>query len=218
MYRKNYRKLCREKNHDLVGLKVKISDCLFGQYKKYDIRGCIGVIVRNKTGGKYGIKIDGKKNSASNYGIFWLEPDYFNVVKEESEEHNMAKLTGYNKVAVIKQGYGVYHFAIYNDGFDYQPGDKVLVSSDKQIQTIDEVITPEESTQKFNKNITAEVICKIDTSFYDIRVEDRKRAADVKQKMDAMIKKMDETNKYEMYAERNPELKELLEAYKELVG
>ena len=40
----------------------------------------------------------------------------------------------------------------------------------------------------------------------------------MKKKMDAMIKKMDETNKYEMYAERNPELKELLGAYKELVG
>lgn len=36
--------------------------------------------------------------------------------------------------------------------------------------------------------------------------------------MDAMIKQMDETNKYEMYAEQNPELKELLESYKELVG
>lgn len=130
----------------------------------------------------------------------------------------MAKLTGYNKVAVIKQGGGgVYHFAIYNDGFDYQPGDKVLVSGNK-LQVIDEVITPEEVVQRFDKNITAEVICKVDTSSYDIRVENRKRVADVKQKLDAMIKKMDETNKYEMYAERNPELKELLEAYKELVG
>lgn len=95
---------------------------------------------------------------------------------------------------------------------------KVLVSGNKQLQVIDEVITPEEAIQRFDKNITAEVICKVDTSSYDIRVEDRKRAADVKKKMDAMIKKMDETNKYEMYAERNPELKELLEAYKELVG
>lgn len=130
----------------------------------------------------------------------------------------MAKLTGYNKVAVIKQGYGVYHFAIYNDGFDYQPGDKVLVSGNKQLQVIDEVITPEEAIQRFDKNITAEVICKVDISSYDNRVEDRKQAADVKKKMDTMIKKMDETNKYEMYAERNPELKELLETYKELVG
>lgn len=130
----------------------------------------------------------------------------------------MAKLTGYSKVAVIKMGCANYHFAIYNDGFDYQPGDKVLVSWNKQLQVIDEVITPEESTQRLNKNIIGEVICKVDTSSYDIRVEDRKRAADVKQKMDAMIKKMDEAIKYEMYAERNSELKALLDNYKELVG
>lgn len=130
----------------------------------------------------------------------------------------MAKLTGFEKVAVIKQGYGVYHFAIYNDGFDYQPGDTVIVSGNNQIQKIYEIITPEESIQRFDKNITAEVICKVDTSSYDNRVEDRKRAVDVKKKMDTMIKKMDETMKYEMYAERNPEFKELLEAYKELVG
>lgn len=130
----------------------------------------------------------------------------------------MAKLTGFEKVAVIKQGYGVYHFAIYNDGFDYQPGDTVIVSGNNQIQKIYEIITQEESIQRFDKNITAEVICKVDTSSYDNRVEDRKRAVDVKKKMDTMIKKMDETSKYEMYAERNPEFKELLEAYKELVG
>lgn len=74
-------------------------------------------------------------------------------------------------------------------------------------------------TKRFGNSIRiSQRKCKVDTSSYDISVEDRKRAADVKKKMDAMIKKMDETNKYEMYAERNPELKELLEAYKELVG
>lgn len=218
MYGKEYRKLCREMNYNLVGLKVKINNSIFNVYEKYNICGCNGIIVKNKSSGKYGIEIHGKKNNASRYGVFWLAPLHFDVIKEEREDNTMAKLTGYNKVAVIKQGYGVYHFAIYNDGFDYQPGDQVIVSGNKQLQVIDEVITPEESIQRFDKNITAEVICKVDTSSYDNRVEDRKRAADVKQKMDALIKKMDETNKYEIYAERNPELKELLETYKELVG
>ena len=35
--------------------------------------------------------------------------------------------------------------------------------------------------------------------------------------MDQVIKQMEENNKYEMYAERNPELKEMLNTYKELV-
>lgn len=33
-----------------------------------------------------------------------------------------------------------------------------------------------------------------------------------------MIKQMDETKKYDMYAAENPELKEMLDRYKELRG
>lgn len=43
------------------------------------------------------------------------------------------KLAGFNKVAAIKQGYGTYHFAIYDDGFDYKPCDTVIVSGNNQI-------------------------------------------------------------------------------------
>ena len=128
------------------------------------------------------------------------------------------KLSGFNKVAVIKKGYGTYHFAIYDDGFDYKPGDTVIVSGNNQIQKIDEIITSEEATVRYKKNITAEVICKVDTSSYDIRVAKRKQAADIKKKMDAMIKEVDETNKYEMYADQNPELKDLLESYRKLIS
>ncbi len=138
--------------------------------------------------------------------------------QKKERNFTMAKLTGFNKVAVIKQGCVAYHFAIYNDGFDYQPGDKVLVSGNNRLLVIDDVITLEEAIQIFDKNITAEVICKVDTFSYDVRVKKRKQAADMKKKMDAMIKQMDEENKYDMYAERNPELKALLDNYKELVG
>lgn len=130
----------------------------------------------------------------------------------------MAKLTGYSKVAAINIGCGTYHFAIYDDGFDYQPGDTVYVSGNgDKIGTITEIMTAEEASNRFNKNITAEVICKVFTSAYDKRVEKRKNAEKIRKKMDSVIKQMDEENKYEMYAERNPELKGLLEVYKELV-
>ena len=39
----------------------------------------------------------------------------------------MAKLEGFSKVAVVNYGgYSDYHFAIYEDGVDYQVGDMVL--------------------------------------------------------------------------------------------
>ncbi len=196
----------------------------------------------------------------------------------------MSKLTGYKAVAVIKQGYAFkhYHFAIYDDGFDYQPGDKVILSNSNDIWTIkpgdkvilsnsndiwtiNEIITPEEATARYNKNITAEVVCKVDTNSYDKRVQKRKAIEKLKRDMDKKIKEMDETarynknitaevvckvdtnsydkrvqkrkaieklkrdmdkkikemdesKKYEMYAAENPDLKNMLEAYKALVN
>ncbi len=146
------------------------------------------------------------------------------VVIIESEDNNMAKLEGYYAVAGTKEGcYGKkYFYAIYDDGETYKAGDKIVVSgANKDILTIEEILTPDEC----NTNITAEVICKVDTSVYDKRVEERKEKATrkkeadkIKKQMDKMITEMDQTKRYEMYASDNPELAEKLKAYKELIG
>ena len=147
-----------------------------------------------------------------------------NLIKlNESDDNNMAKLEGYKAVAVTKEGcYGKkYSYAIYSDGETYKVGDKIVVSgANKDILTIEEILTPEEC----NVNITAEVICKVDTSAYDKRVEERKEKAErkkeadkIKKQMDKMITEMDQTKRYEMYASDNPELAEKLKAYKELI-
>lgn len=132
----------------------------------------------------------------------------------------MAKLTGFSKVASVTfpRGYcGTFYFALYEDG--YVPGDKVVVSGTGygQIAEIKEIITSEEAAERWKKNITEEVICKIDTSSYDRRVENRKAAEQLKREMDKMIKQMEETDKYEMFAERNQELADMLDKYRELI-
>ncbi len=146
------------------------------------------------------------------------------VVIIESEDNNMAKLEGYYAVAETKEGcYGKkYFYAIYDDGETYKAGDKIVVSeANKDILTIEEILTPDEC----NTNITAEVICKVDTSAYDKRVEERKEKAErkkeadkIKKQMDKMITEMDQTKRYEIYASDNHELAEKLKAYKELIG
>ena len=152
----------------------------------------------------------------------------FDVYKKDiiiiERNDNMAKLEGYKAVAVTKEGcYGKkYSYAIYSDGETYKVGDKIVVSgANKDILTIEEILTPEEC----NVNITAEVICKVDTLAYDKRVEERKEKAErkkeadkIKKQMDKMITEMDQTKRYEMYANDNPELAEKLKAYKELIG
>lgn len=141
------------------------------------------------------------------------------ISDKEGENIMATKLAGYKQVAAIKQGYSTYYYAIFDDGRKYYPEDKVIVSgaANGMVQTISEIIDPEEAASRMgNKSITAEVIAYVDTSAYEERVAKRKEAVELKKKMDQVIKQMDESNKYEMYAERNPELKEMLEAYKKL--
>lgn len=135
----------------------------------------------------------------------------------------MAKLEGYKAVAVTKEGCYVkeYSYAIYSDGETYKAGDKIVVSgANKDILTIEKILTPDEC----NANITAEVVCKVDTSSYDKRVKERKEKAErkkeadkIKKQMDKMITEMDQIKRYEMYTSDNPELAEKLKAYKELL-
>lgn len=154
-----------------------------------------------------------------------------NLVKiNESEDNNMAKLEGYYAVAVTEEGIGYnkrnYYYAIFDDGNIYKVGDRVIVSgSNNDVLEIKDIITLEEAKEKGRKDITAEVICKVDTSAYDKRVEERKEKAarkkevdKIKKQMDKMITEMDQTKRYEMYESDNPELAEKLKAYKELIG
>lgn len=148
--------------------------------------------------------------------------DNSNNTQCEEGENNMAtKLTGFKQVAAIEQGCSTYYYAIYDDGMVYYPGDKVIVSGAArgELHTISEIIDPEEAVSRMgNKNITAEIITRVDTSAYDERLEKRKAADKLKKDMDKVIKQIEENNKYEMYAERNPELAEMLSEYKKLIG
>lgn len=109
----------------------------------------------------------------------------------------MAKLDGYKAVAATKEGCyeKEYFYAIYSDGETYKAGDKIVVSgANRDILTITDILAPDECSIC----PTAEVICKINTSAYDKRVEERKKKAKrkkeadkIKNQMDKMIAEMD---------------------------
>ena len=135
----------------------------------------------------------------------------------------MTKLTGYTKVAVIKNIDGYYknevcYYALYDEGINV--GNTVFVTGANKgkILTVDKIIDVKDIEQYYTKSITAEVICKViaDTAAYDKRVENRKRAETLKKEMDKEVKKMQEQSNYDTFAERNPILAEMLVEYKNL--
>lgn len=137
-------------------------------------------------------------------------------VERIKKENSMAKkLLGFEKVAVINIGGCNYYYALYDD---IKAGQSVLVTGVKkgEVLKVVEVITKEEAEERFKKSICEEVMTVVDLSDYQKRVEDRKKKEQIKLEMDKIIKEMDEARRYEMYAESNPELQELLNRFKSI--
>lgn len=129
----------------------------------------------------------------------------------------MAKLEGFSKVAVIKFGGNYpYHFAIYDDGTDYQVGDYVVVSANSPNAKIDEIISVEEAAKRSSKNITAEVIGRVDVSAYEKRVEQRNEKEKLKKELDNRKKEIQKKLDDEYYASKDETYAEMLRQYERL--
>ena len=130
----------------------------------------------------------------------------------------MAKLEGFSKVAVVNYGgYRDYHYAVYEDGTDYQIGDTIVTSTNGYtVAKIKEIISLEEATKKFNKNITAEIIGRVDTTAYDKRVEQRKEKEKLKKEMDKRKKELQKKLDDEYYASKDETYAEMLRQYESL--
>ena len=126
----------------------------------------------------------------------------------------MSDLSGYSKVAVVTLSGRDYMYALYDDNI--KVGDDVYLSNGIT-STVREIITVEEARVRFRKNIISEVVCKLDMKAYNDRVEKRKEVARIKKEMDKKIKELQERDKYSIYAEKDPELAELLNTYKGLI-
>lgn len=184
-------------------------------------KGKIGTVVRTNLSyhnNKIGILLDNYEHRENTkYDVTLTQTSIRLIDCNEIEgmgARNM-KLTGYNKVAVIEIGGNDYHYALYD--WDVEAGNRVLVTGNSNILKVKEVITKDEAKERYSNDITAEVMCKVDLSLYETRVENRKKAEEIRKKMDQKIAEMDEMNKYVVYAEKNPELAKMLEEYRELV-
>lgn len=199
---------------NVIGKKVRIKDVIDVPIYYWGRTGTIVAVTFNTLDEDVIYTID-----FGEYDDLNITSNYFDFINEE-ENKNMAALTGYAAVAVIEQGcYNKeYYYAIYADGYNYKVGDKVLVSNNNDIWTIKRLLTVQQAAEERKAAITAEVVTHVDNSAYLKRVEQRKEAAAIKKDMDKIIKQMDENMKYDIYAEENPELKKMLERYRELKG
>ena len=77
---------------------------------------------------------------------------------------------------------------------------------------------PEQISEKSKKGITAEVISRVDLLDYRKRVEYRRAEAKLRNEINKAVSKVDKETKLRLYSENLPEIKTLLDKYKELTG
>ncbi len=133
---------------------------------------------------------------------------------------NDKMLVGNYNVAMVKflQGTNTvkgYAFALFDNNI--RVDDFVLcdTSNGYGVAKVTEII-PQDIYE--GASVTKEIICNVDFTDFEQRQENRKQAKKLKAEMDKKIKTLQELTLYEMMAEKCPELKDMLDTYKKLMG
>lgn len=194
-------------------VKVKNGNPAYMAYKN-QYCGCIGYVERI-SGNRIGVALEGKHNKLSGYGVFWFDQDELNFVsgtnnKEEyimDKNYTMVKAkyldTSISKRDII--------FAAYEP---YEVNDYVVVNSGHHGFVVAQVTVVEDVEGQVQ--YSREIICKIDMSAYNDRKVCAKRKAELKGKMEAKVKELQETAIFEMLAKEDAGLAEMLKEFKEL--
>ena len=187
--------------------------------------GMFGDAVRmaeNKHDGlMFGVKVDGIENKKSRYDVFWFSNAELRPAEKinfESEENEML-LPNYSAANVrflTGSNTGTdYTYALYDDGIE--AGDTVVVQTGHHGLALAQVV-------EINPELVPKVACgreivtKVDfTAFYE-RQAKAKRIAKLRQSMDAKVKELQTIALYDMLAEKDPALREMLKEYRELSG
>lgn len=114
-------------------------------------------------------------------------------------------------VKVKFNGYGYKEYNFKCDIPDIKVGDMVIVDS-SGYQVVKVVSVDENSDYPATKWVVA----KVDMSHHLAKIEKDKKIAEVKKKLNAKKKELQDIAIYEMLAEKDPEFREILAEYKAL--
>lgn len=220
---------------DLIDKRVKIKSTNTKSYLTQELIGKCGTVkkvseCKSNSRGIIGVNVDGKKNQASAYGIFWFDRNELDFLNNESEDIIME---GYKNVAIVnllddcyKKDYG---FALYDDDLDliseiqsaFDIPAMVIVNArgknNRILGTIKEVM-PIENYK--GAKPTAEVVGVVNMNNYNYREAEKarleelaKKRAAIEAELEKEINKRKSVEYYEEMAKKyadNPRLAELV--------
>lgn len=138
-----------------------------------------------------------------------------NIIKGDNE-----MITGNYRIAMVKFVQGTntvkgYAFALFDE---YVEVDNYVLCDTVNGYSVAKVVDIIDKNEYSGVDVTKEIICGLNFVDFEQRKKNREEAKKLKSEMDKKMKEMQELALYEMMAEKSPELKEMLEAYKGLVG
>lgn len=200
----------------VTGTKVKV----IGQskYRNEKLCGLEGT-VKSDSGSSVAVLLHDIKNERSTYGYFYFKPgeliavdEFVNENMEEKNMRNVTAITNYLNVAQVKYvnspTKGVFQYANFEP--DLKVGDLCVVKSEDDYILVAKV---EEIVESVEHELFREVIAKVYTDDYDNRVNMRNKAAELKAKMEARAKQLQDIALYKMLAENDPDMATLLDEY-----
>lgn len=203
---------------------IKYSDLTIG------LCGIVQYAYNNNCG--VGVKIDNRYNHNSSKGLYYFNQSELRLSKEYEQndtynkgEENMSKIIGNYRVAKVRflegsNTYNTYNYALFDD--EIQQYDNCVVKSANHgfgIAVIEEIIDDVDNISVTdNYGNIREIVCKIDMSAFNKRIDDRLRASQLKKEMDKKVQELQGLALYKIMAENSPELKAMLSEYEELTN
>jgi len=203
---------------DYLNKKVEIIHTSKQKYHK--LLHMIGTVERISSE-DIGVVLDGLRNEASSYGVFWFKKDELRIMEDDN-------MKGYKNVAIVNflEDYNKkdYAFALFDEEEKLITRENQLVvvnarSKDNRVLAVVKEIMP---VEMYNEKIaiTAQVVGVVNMDGYIARVEEEQRIKELEKKKLAIEKELEkEINKrksveyYEAMAEKysdNPKLAELV--------
>lgn len=212
-----YRHIEDYSDSELIGKRVRVKWC--DKYKRYNVKGRCGTI--RAVYSYIAVEIDGLHNDSSATGDFYFYKKHLEIIEDKNKEEtimaiNTNHITNYLNTAKIHflndtNANRTYDYANYI--IDLKEGDLCVVMSAQHGMGVARVV---EIVRENDIPLSREIVCTIDTTAYDYRVETRKKAAELKQKMQERAKKLQDIVLYQTLAKEDPEMAQLLSDFTNL--
>lgn len=199
------------------------------KYPSENLKGLIGT-VRTDSGTNVSVIFDTIKNPRSSYGCFYFKASELVAVDEFDndivEEKTMSKIINYLNVAKVKtlndhsDNPTLYKYANFEP--DLKVGDRCVVTglttvwdrfaAPRGLSVVDVV----DIECRNDIEVDGEIVDIVDERAYNDRVKCRIKAAELKAKMEARAKQLQDIALYQMLAKDDPDMAVLLNEYQSL--